>query len=85
MLLLLLEVAAQAPLAESVNCNPFELIPCSGAIFSLEPPGSDCCARLREQQPCFCQYLNDPSLRSYVGSRNGRRVAATCGVRSPRC
>lgn len=82
---LLLLLAARAPSAESVSCNPFELIPCGGAIFSSDPPASDCCARLKEQKPCFCQYLKDPSLRSYISSSNGRRVAAACGVRSPRC
>ncbi|CAA7397674.1 unnamed protein product [Spirodela intermedia] len=85
LMLLLLLLAARAPPAESVRCHPLHLLPCFGAIFYARPPSSQCCAKLREQQPCFCQYKRDPLLASYANSRNGRRVATTCGVPDARC
>ncbi|CAA7397675.1 unnamed protein product [Spirodela intermedia] len=85
LMLLLLLLAARAPLAESVKCHPLYLLPCFGAIFYSRPPSSQCCARLREQQLCFCQYKRNPILVSYANSRNGHRVATTCGVPHARC
>ncbi|CAA6661309.1 unnamed protein product [Spirodela intermedia] len=84
-MLLFLLLAVRAPPAESVRCHPLHLLPCFGAIFYSRPPSSKCCAQLREQQPCFCQYKRDPILMSYANSRNGRRVASTCGVPNTRC
>ncbi|CAA7397676.1 unnamed protein product [Spirodela intermedia] len=85
LILILLLMAARTPPAESVRCNPSEMLPCSGALFFSRPPSTDCCARLREQQPCFCQYLKNPSLSSYFSSQNARRVVTTCRVPPSRC
>ncbi|PKI56761.1 hypothetical protein CRG98_022822 [Punica granatum] len=71
--------------AEAVTCSPLELSPCLGAITSSSPPSGQCCSKLREQRPCLCGYLRNPSLRSYVNSPNARRVAVTCGVPFPQC
>ncbi|PHU06864.1 Non-specific lipid-transfer protein 2 [Capsicum chinense] len=70
---------------EAVTCSVTELSSCAGAITSSQPPSSKCCAKLREQKPCLCGYLQNPNLRQYVNSPNARRVASTCGVPTPRC
>ncbi|KVI02786.1 non-specific lipid-transfer protein 2-like [Cynara cardunculus var. scolymus] len=73
------------PTAEAANCNYMELVVCAGAITSPQPPSRDCCAKVKEQRPCFCGYLQNPSLRQYVTPDNARRVARQCGVVIPKC
>ncbi|KAI5684315.1 hypothetical protein M9H77_05543 [Catharanthus roseus] len=75
----------EARVSRAVTCSPTELSPCIGAITSNQPPSGTCCAKLREQRPCLCGYLRNPSLGQYVNSPNARRVASTCGVGIPRC
>ncbi|KAK4733412.1 hypothetical protein R3W88_007673 [Solanum pinnatisectum] len=70
---------------ESVTCNVMELVPCSPAIISGQPPSEVCCAKLKEQVPCLCGYFNDPTLKPYVGSPNAQKVFQTCGVPIPKC
>ena len=73
------------PMAEAVTCSPVELSPCLGAITSSSPPSTTCCQKVREQRPCLCGYLKNPSLRPYVNSPGSRRVASSCGVPFPTC
>nr|WOE53366.1 non-specific lipid-transfer protein type 2 [Citrullus colocynthis] len=75
-----------ARVAEAVTCSPLELSSCAGAISSpsSEPP-STCCSKLKEQQPCLCGYIRNPSLRPYVQSPGAKAVASKCGVPFPRC
>ncbi|KAG4914391.1 hypothetical protein JHK87_051948 [Glycine soja] len=72
-----------SPMAEAVTCSPVELSPCLGAITSSSPPSTTCCQKVREQRPCLCGYLKNPSLRPYVNSPGSRRVASSCGVPFP--
>ncbi|KAG4911437.1 hypothetical protein JHK84_051913 [Glycine max] len=74
-----------SPMAEAVTCSPVELSPCLGAITSSSPPSTTCCQKVREQRPCLCGYLKNPSLRPYVNSPGSRRVASSCGVPFPTC
>ncbi|XP_022865656.1 non-specific lipid-transfer protein 2-like [Olea europaea var. sylvestris] len=70
---------------EAVNCSPLELSSCAGAIMMSLPPSDTCCRKLKEQEPCLCGYIRNPSLSQYVNSPNARRVANICGVPTPRC
>lgn len=74
-----------AHLAEAVTCSTMELSPCMGAITSTAPPPAACCSKLREQQPCFCGYLKNPSLGGYVQSPRAKTVISKCGVPFPKC
>ncbi|XP_047154212.1 non-specific lipid-transfer protein 2-like [Vigna umbellata] len=74
-----------APTAEGVTCSPVELSPCLGAITSSSPPSTVCCQKVREQRPCLCGYLQNPSLKNYVNSPGSRRVATSCGIPFPTC
>ncbi|TYI29188.1 hypothetical protein ES332_A05G299100v1 [Gossypium tomentosum] len=69
----------------AVTCNPIELSPCLAAVMSSTPPSETCCSRLREQTPCFCGYLNDPSLRQFADNPIIRTVGNACGVAYPQC
>ena len=78
-----LVLASEAPAAEAVTCNPVQMASCLSAILNGSPPSATCCANIREQRPCLCGYLKNPSLRQYVNSPNARKVASTCGVPYP--
>ncbi|CAL9088616.1 unnamed protein product [Musa acuminata var. zebrina] len=75
----------RAPTALSVTCNPVELSSCAGAILTAAPPTAGCCAKLKEQRPCFCQYKQNPNLKGYINSDNSKKVAKSCGVPIPTC
>nr|KYP44018.1 Non-specific lipid-transfer protein 2 [Cajanus cajan]KYP58544.1 Non-specific lipid-transfer protein 2 [Cajanus cajan] len=73
------------PKADSVTCNVVEFNPCLGAITSSSPPSTACCRKIREQRPCLCGYLQNPTLRLYVNSPGARRVVSSCGIPFPSC
>ncbi|KDP32977.1 hypothetical protein JCGZ_13008 [Jatropha curcas] len=78
-------MAFEVRLSNAVTCSPLALSPCLPAINSSSPPSNDCCVKLREQKPCLCGYLKNPSLKQYVSSPGARRVANSCGVPIPTC
>ncbi|XP_010534224.1 PREDICTED: non-specific lipid-transfer protein 2-like [Tarenaya hassleriana] len=74
------------PAAEAVTCSPLELSPCAAAITSAKtPPSGQCCQKLREQKPCLCGYLKNPTLRSFVSSPNAKKVSTKCNLPFPNC
>ncbi|XP_010479305.1 PREDICTED: non-specific lipid-transfer protein 2-like [Camelina sativa] len=82
---ILLVTVAKIPVAEGVTCSPMELAPCAAAMTSSSPPSQACCAKLREQKPCLCGYLRNPSLRQYINSPNARKVTSSCQIATPNC
>ncbi|KAL2335761.1 hypothetical protein Fmac_016974 [Flemingia macrophylla] len=81
--LLLVEVI---PKAESImTCSPVELSPCLDAITSSSAPSSTCCQKLKEQKPCLCDYLENPTFSQYINSTGAKRVSSACGVPFPTC
>uniref|UniRef100_A0A453JCW8 Bifunctional inhibitor/plant lipid transfer protein/seed storage helical domain-containing protein n=3 Tax=Aegilops tauschii TaxID=37682 RepID=A0A453JCW8_AEGTS len=48
-------------------------------------PSGACCANLRAQQACFCQYAKDPSLGAYIRSPHARETLVSCGLAVPHC
>ncbi|CAN1160878.1 Probable non-specific lipid-transfer protein AKCS9 [Linum perenne] len=88
LLLLYLFFAAAITIAASdgsVDCSPMELISCLPAITSGSAPSDQCCGKLKEQEPCFCTYINNPDFGQYVTSPNAKKVLATCAVPYPSC
>lgn len=78
-------VMLAAEVCAADNCSPMELTPCLGAIMGSQNPSQQCCEKLREQVPCFCGYINNPTLRPYIDSPNAKKVAAVCGLSPPTC
>ncbi|KAM1189656.1 hypothetical protein ACFX2J_025305 [Malus domestica] len=70
---------------EAVTCSPLELSPCLEAIRSGTPPSATCCEKLKEQQPCLCEYIKNPALKPYINNPNAKKVASACGVPFPQC
>ncbi|KAI3900042.1 hypothetical protein MKW98_000942 [Papaver atlanticum] len=66
-------------------CVATELQPCLDAITKSAPPSTLCCTKLKQQQPCLCQYVKNPNLGKYVNSPNAKKMAQTCGVPIPKC
>ncbi|KAK4284171.1 hypothetical protein QN277_001039 [Acacia crassicarpa] len=86
LMVLVLLVAVDLPrTAEAVTCSPIALSPCMAAILSSSPPSNECCDKLKEQKPCLCGYIKNPSLRQYVNSPAAKKVASSCGVPFPTC
>ncbi|KAK4749123.1 hypothetical protein SAY87_026572 [Trapa incisa] len=83
--MLVLLVAVRVETTEAVTCKPIELSSCASAITSSTPPSNLCCSKIKEQKPCLCNYLKNPSLKKFVNTPNARRVAGTCGTPFPRC
>ncbi|CAI0450723.1 unnamed protein product [Linum tenue] len=77
--------AARGATAAAVTCSPVQLSSCVSAIRSATPPSKLCCAKIKEQRPCLCQYMKNPALKPYVNTPNARKVASTCGTPFPKC
>ncbi|KAI4320319.1 hypothetical protein MLD38_033815 [Melastoma candidum] len=78
-------ISAQTVKVGAVTCDSSELSPCASAITFGTTPTMQCCAKLTEQQPCFCQYASDPNNAQYINSANVKKTAAYCNVPAPKC
>ncbi|XP_037467768.1 probable non-specific lipid-transfer protein 2 [Triticum dicoccoides] len=74
-----------ADTAAAAGCDASALRPCVGAIMLGGAVTPGCCARLRAQLACLCQYARDPSYRGYVNSPRAQSVVAACGLPRPKC
>ncbi|KAI3453060.1 hypothetical protein Pfo_009723 [Paulownia fortunei] len=69
----------------AVTCNPLQLSPCAAAITSSSSPSAACCAKIKEQRPCLCQYMKNPNLQKFINSPGAKKVASSCGTPFPTC
>ncbi|KAL1531864.1 non-specific lipid-transfer protein 2-like [Salvia divinorum] len=76
---------AQVEVAAAVTCNPLQLSPCAAAITSSGKPSATCCAKLKEQRPCLCQYMRNPNLQKFIKSPGAKRVSSACHIPYPKC
>ncbi|CAL4966489.1 unnamed protein product [Urochloa decumbens] len=80
--ILLLLVAAR-PL-DAASCNPSALSPCGGALFGGAVTNG-CCAQLKKQQPCLCQYAHNPAYSNYVNGPAAQSLIKACGLPKMKC
>ncbi|KAJ1254954.1 hypothetical protein BS78_10G269800 [Paspalum vaginatum] len=83
-LALALCVLLAAPALDAAACNPSALSPCGSALFGGAVTRG-CCAALRAQQPCLCQYKRDPAYRRYVNGPAAQSVTTACGIPRMKC
>ncbi|KAK9048029.1 hypothetical protein SSX86_007979 [Deinandra increscens subsp. villosa] len=83
--ILVIMILAGSKGATAVTCSPTELSPCIAAFTSSAPPSAACCGKLKQQKPCLCGYIRNPTLKQYVTSPNARKVSRSCGVPVPKC
>ncbi|XP_010227440.1 probable non-specific lipid-transfer protein 2 [Brachypodium distachyon] len=74
-----------AETAAGASCDATALSPCVGAIMLGGAVTPGCCARLKAQQGCLCQYARNPSYAGYVGSPRAQGVVQACGLPKPKC
>lgn len=78
-------LAAEVHKTAAADCDPLALSPCLPAITGSGNPTAECCNNLKEQVPCFCQYLKNPAFAPYINSPNAKKVVTACGVQPPTC
>lgn len=78
-------ILAQVEVGSAVTCNPLQLSPCAGAITSGGTPSAACCAKLKEQKPCLCQYMKNPNLQKFIKSPGAKKVSSACRIPYPKC
>ncbi|XP_062115067.1 non-specific lipid-transfer protein 2-like [Humulus lupulus] len=81
----LVVLVAKPQVTMAVTCSPTQLSVCVSAITTSTPPSQLCCSKIKEQKPCLCQYLKNPTLKKFVDSPNARKVANTCKTPYPKC
>jgi hypothetical protein len=83
--LMVLALVAMAPGGARAACDASQLAVCLMAITTGAKPTPGCCAKLREQQACFCQYAKDPTYGHYITSPYARKTVQSCGLAVPSC
>ncbi|KAI3777259.1 hypothetical protein L1987_47057 [Smallanthus sonchifolius] len=66
-----------------IVCDPQALSSCTPAIFFGFPPSTDCCNSLRALQPCFCEFIRNPTFGQFISSPNAQKLAKACNVTIP--
>ncbi|KAK1422116.1 hypothetical protein QVD17_25008 [Tagetes erecta] len=77
------EINAQTP--PPITCDAQRLASCAGTIlFGTRPAfNSTCCKGLRQQEPCFCQFKNNPTYGQFITSPNAQIFPSACNVTIP--
>ncbi|KZV19506.1 Non-specific lipid-transfer protein [Dorcoceras hygrometricum] len=82
---LLALLLGRVEVTSAVTCNPLQLSPCASAIASSATPSRLCCAKIKEQRPCLCQYMKNPNLQKFIKSPGAKKVSKICRTPFPRC
>ncbi|EOA25326.1 hypothetical protein CARUB_v10018643mg [Capsella rubella] len=69
----------------NVTCSATELSSCLPAMTSGAAPSTECCDKLKVQEPCLCTYIRNPMYSTYVSSPNARKTLTACNVPYPAC
>ncbi|KAD7477176.1 hypothetical protein E3N88_00312 [Mikania micrantha] len=75
---ILVMILAGTKVTMAVTCSVTELSPCIPSFTSPTPPSKECCTKLKEQKPCLCGYIKNPSLKQYVTSPYAKKVSSAC-------
>ncbi|BAB01987.1 lipid transfer protein-like [Arabidopsis thaliana] len=79
-------VSFMAPI-NSVNqaCNKIEITGCVPAILYGDKPTTQCCEKMKAQEPCFFYFIKNPVFNKYVTSPQARAILKCCGIPYPTC
>ncbi|KAL3614268.1 hypothetical protein CASFOL_042342 [Castilleja foliolosa] len=78
-------VAEVHHMVAAVDCDVADLAPACSGVIAGAPPSPECCGKLKEKLPCYCDYLKDPTLGPYIGSPIFKQVVTTCHITLPTC
>ncbi|MQM10410.1 hypothetical protein Taro_043303 [Colocasia esculenta] len=85
-LVLLLQVVMGLTAAqELVECKRQELHDACAESEKTGNASALCCSKLKEHEPCFCEYLMDPEVWKIVFSPTFLEVFKACGCPLPMC
>ncbi|KAF6137319.1 hypothetical protein GIB67_036356 [Kingdonia uniflora] len=85
LLVTLLVFANEVRVSTAVNCVIQDLIPCLNAVTTPAPPSALCCSKLIVQGSCFCQYLKNPLVKSFLNPSNVQKINSKCSFTPPTC
>ncbi|KAJ8641834.1 hypothetical protein MRB53_018528 [Persea americana] len=74
---------SKVPASVVVTCKLTELASCATAILAAMPPTRLYCTKLKEQKPCLCKYLKDPTLQKYINTGTAKKVSRACNTPFP--
>lgn len=66
-------------------CTQIEITGCIAAILYGDKPSAECCREMKEQEPCFCDFIKNPVFNKYVTSPQARAILSSCGIPYPTC
>ena len=49
------------------------------------PPSPKCCAKMKEQQPCYCKYMQNADIKRVFQRVEIPKMAGLCGLKYPSC
>ncbi|KAB2014031.1 hypothetical protein ERO13_D09G176700v2 [Gossypium hirsutum] len=67
--------AAPAPKCD----NPLEYSSCLNA-YKKPPPSAGCCQKMKEQAPCYCEYMKIEDVKRVFDRVEIAKMAKLCGV-----
>ncbi|AEE31984.1 putative bifunctional inhibitor/plant lipid transfer protein/seed storage helical [Arabidopsis thaliana] len=68
---------------KKVACTVTELQPCLPSVIDGSQPSTQCCEKLKEQNSCFCDYLQNPQFSQYITA--AKQILAACKIPYPNC
>ncbi|KAL1216839.1 putative non-specific lipid-transfer protein AKCS9 [Cardamine amara subsp. amara] len=77
-ILVLLIVTQENRVAAVESCDPMELSPCYVTIETGSKPSDLCCTRVKQQKHCVCQYMKNPTFKSFLNKPNAKKIATDC-------
>ncbi|KAG4184612.1 hypothetical protein ERO13_A09G182200v2 [Gossypium hirsutum] len=69
------EAVAPAPKCD----NPLEYSSCLNA-YKKPPPSAGCCQKMKEQAPCYCEYMKIEDIKRVFDRVEIAKMAKLCGV-----
>ncbi|KAL8257228.1 hypothetical protein R6Q59_029269 [Mikania micrantha] len=64
-------------------CDPESLSACTIPFTFGSEPSKKCCTDLKAQEPCFCDFIRNPSYEQLITSDKAKKLAANCNVTIP--
>ncbi|KAF6137318.1 hypothetical protein GIB67_036355 [Kingdonia uniflora] len=85
LVVIFLVLVNESHVSTAVTCDINELYICHPSIMTQALPSEACCAKIREHEPCSCQYLKNPVVRGYLTLGITKKLENTCHVPYPNC
>ncbi|MFQ6656470.1 hypothetical protein Gotur_026569 [Gossypium turneri] len=76
----LFEIVVGSEATPAPKCdNPLEYSSCLNA-YKKPPPSAGCCQKMKEQAPCYCEYMKIEDVKRVFDRVEIAKMAKLCGV-----